>query len=348
MYRLMIVDDREIFRRQFKRFKPIKESNYFDVAYEAGNGVEALQILRKNQIDVVITDIRMPIKDGLELLSDIKKEKLCDCVIILSEYADFSYAKEGIVLGAFDYWVKPIMENKLTEDLERLYKYLEERKDELTITIPELTIVSKAILLNDQCLREILIKIYNRVIEVEDDKTIIMCNLQNIYMKRIVPAILNQQPILEDYIVFERYRCREEEPAFNFVSHILALTEEIKHFAISSSHYLVQNICNDILTSIESNISLEAFAEKYHISKTYLSYLFKKEVGNSFIKYVTEVKMARAKVLMMDNSMKIYEISERLGFEDTEYFSRIFKNTTGVTPTIYRRNDYIGDQKNAL
>lgn len=341
MYRLMIVDDREIFRRKFKRYRAFQNNPLFDISFEASNGEEALKLLRENEVDVVVTDIRMPVMNGLELLAEIKKEALCDCVVMLSEYADFSYAREGIVLGAFDYWVKPIQEEKLSEDLDRVYQYLEKQQKNEQVSIPELSILAKAIVLNDEYLDDILSTICKKVRDLDaNNENDIGYQIREIYQKNIVPGIIKQYEELKDFLVFEQYQCRQEENwEISFKKNIHQLAEDISRFALFGSHELIQSICRDILLNIENNISLEMFAEQYHISKTYLSYLFKKEVGNSFVKYVTEVKIARAKVLLNTSDIKIYEISSRLGFEDSEYFSRIFKSVAGVTPTVYRKKN---------
>lgn len=65
MFSIFIVDDREIFRRRFKRFSIFQNNDEFQVKFEAQNGQEALETLRKEKVDIMITDIRMPIMGGL-------------------------------------------------------------------------------------------------------------------------------------------------------------------------------------------------------------------------------------------------------------------------------------------
>lgn len=346
MYQLMIVDDREIFRRKFKRFPVFQNNPFFEIAFEASNGEEALQILRRNKVDVVITDIRMPIMNGLELLAEIRREELCGCIVMLSEYADFSYAREGIVLGAFDYWVKPIQEEKLSEDMERIFQYLQKNHNHIQVAIPELSILPKAIAFNDEYLEDILLTVCKKLHDATaEEETNIGYQLREIYQKEIVPKIIRQHENLKDFLLFEQYQCKQDDEwEKEFVLNMQRLANDISRFALWGSHELIQNICRDILADIEKNISLEMYAERYHISKTYLSYLFKKEVGNSFVKYVTEVKIARAKVLLWKSDKKIYEISTSLSFDDTEYFSRIFKSITGMTPSSFRKNNLLGDE----
>jgi two-component system response regulator YesN len=79
----------------------------------ASNGVEALEIFNAFSPEIVVTDIRMPGVDGLELLKEVKRQKPSSKVIIISGYADFEYAKTAISFGAMDYILKPIRTRSL-------------------------------------------------------------------------------------------------------------------------------------------------------------------------------------------------------------------------------------------
>ena len=81
-------------------------------------------------MDLVITDIRMPIVDGVELLKKIISEELSYCVVFLSEYTEFEYARQGIVYGAFDYIVKPVNQDKIERVLVKVKEYIEKKKIE--------------------------------------------------------------------------------------------------------------------------------------------------------------------------------------------------------------------------
>ncbi len=118
MYKTLIVDDRDIFLIELERLKVWGEISGFEVAGKANNGSQAIDLLKNNEYDLVLTDIRMPIIDGLQLLREIKKDNLCSCVVIISEYSEFNYARQGIVLGAFDYLVKPAAEESLLQVLQ--------------------------------------------------------------------------------------------------------------------------------------------------------------------------------------------------------------------------------------
>lgn len=92
-----------------------------------------------------------------------------------------------------------------------------------------------------------------------------------------------------------------------------------------------------IQDNYHGNISLEGIAEHYGYSQTYLSKIFKKFFGESPIKYIIHLKIDEAKRLILDMSqMDFKAIAESLGYMDQQYFCRIFKSVTGVTPTEFR------------
>ncbi|MGO4544568.1 response regulator [Paenibacillus sp. 2TAB23] len=88
------------------------------------------------------------------------------------------------------------------------------------------------------------------------------------------------------------------------------------------------------------NLSLQEVADQVRVSPTYLSKLLKKEIGASFIDYLTDVRIKHAVLLMNDTSYKVYEIAEKVGYNSQHYFSNAFKKKTGVSPNSYRKGSW--------
>ena len=130
MFNVLLVDDMDIVRLELKRLSLWGEKSGFVIAGEARNGHEALLTLEKNKFDMVITDIRMPKIDGIELLKNIVEKSMCHCVVLLSDFSEFSYARQGIILGAFDYMSKPICETEVEKMLERAKQFIEQRQQD--------------------------------------------------------------------------------------------------------------------------------------------------------------------------------------------------------------------------
>lgn len=126
MYKIFLADDEIWVIRGLKKLIE-KIGAPFQVVGEASNGVMALEEIEKKKPDVLITDIRMPGMDGLELMKEIRKKKLDTKVVLVSGYAEFDYAQKAIRMGAVDYLLKPVEAETFAKVLENLEKMLDER-----------------------------------------------------------------------------------------------------------------------------------------------------------------------------------------------------------------------------
>ena len=96
MLRVLLVDDEPFILQGLQVLIDWKKEG-FEIVATAANGAEALDFLKENRVELIITDISMPVITGLELLKKIREEKLSDAYfIILSGYADFSYAQQAL------------------------------------------------------------------------------------------------------------------------------------------------------------------------------------------------------------------------------------------------------------
>lgn len=105
MYKVMIVDDEMLARVGIKSLIRWEE-NGFIVAGEAENGKKAYEWLMENPVDIVITDIKMPIMNGIELICNVRKYHPEIKFIVLSSFDDFEYVREALINGAEDYFIK--------------------------------------------------------------------------------------------------------------------------------------------------------------------------------------------------------------------------------------------------
>jgi two-component system response regulator YesN len=127
MYRVLIVDDEpEI--RQGLRLKVDWESLGFQIAGEAANGTEALERLANEAIDVVLTDMNMPVMDGISFLDACREQYPVLRLIVITGYEDFQYAKAAIRSQARNYLLKPVARDELTEALANVKKELDEQR----------------------------------------------------------------------------------------------------------------------------------------------------------------------------------------------------------------------------
>lgn len=131
MLKVLLVDD-EPFILQGLTVLVDWQKEGFEIAGTAVNGEEALDFLIKNEVDLIIADIKMPVMTGLELLAKIRKENISEAYFaILSGYADFNYAQEAIRYKCTDYVLKPVEKDELLSVLRRvasMHQTVEEKK----------------------------------------------------------------------------------------------------------------------------------------------------------------------------------------------------------------------------
>ncbi|HVI41029.1 MAG TPA: helix-turn-helix domain-containing protein, partial [Anaerovoracaceae bacterium] len=101
---------------------------------------------------------------------------------------------------------------------------------------------------------------------------------------------------------------------------------------IENAKKYIQNNFRDL------ELSLDTVAKYVNMSACYFSVIFKKESGSTFISYLTNVRIDKAKELLLSTNLKSYEISYQVGYDNPTYFSTVFKKLTGVSPIDYKKN----------
>jgi two-component system response regulator YesN len=534
--KVFLVEDEMVIRRGIKNSIDWEKEGYIFCG-EASDGELAYPMIIKEKPDILITDIRMPFMDGLELCKLVKKELPNIKILILSGYEEFDYAKEAIRLGVTEYLLKPISSGKLLEalngvsesirrekeDKDLVRKYMEEMREntehekqkffeqmiagnlsmadaletgkkyemnlsagmynlllfrftlgeenrksgellgEAEYAIEKLTerleyvfefqrgVEGWAFLLmadNEEQMSERvkelskdleeIMKNYstiayfggigqpvarlreleesfreaeralaarftmelNRIISVEDirmaqnvdtlddieitsfgeiEKTRTMLekflnNGAEDEIDEFVDVYINELPeenlksvLMRQYIIMDAYIvmmsfCEkiegiegemqaQSEELKNSMKTIQTL-EEIKNYirmllkkiigvrdTISGRRYSdIIEIAKDQIrkTYMSDEISLNTIAAEVGMSPSYFSSIFSKEMGKTFVEYLTEIRMDRAKELLMCSSMKTSEIGYEVGYKDPHYFSYIFKKTQNCTPKEFR------------
>ncbi len=100
---------------------------------------------------------------------------------------------------------------------------------------------------------------------------------------------------------------------------------------------VIERIKDDIDKKYSDNIRISDFSEQYYFSGEYLSRLFKLKYGRNIYEYLLMVRMERAKELLRNSDLKVQTIAMRTGYSDTNYFSKAFRNYTGLTPSEFRK-----------
>lgn len=338
MYKVLFVDDDETIGFIVSKMKVWENSN-FKITRYAQNGKEALLVLEKENFDLIITDIRMPIVDGLELLENIRKRGDKTFLVLASTYSEFEYAKRGLQNGAIDYIIKPITEENLKELFIRVEKLLKEKEDK-----PKET--------NLKVSKDRIDKWYNLFINLEETPK----NLKDKYLKEL-NDIVKEEKVIFSELLFEgiwekivkvfpwlvkleniEFLFKEESFEKEVEEKIYNIQEIVKKYKLNNYDSLINNVSEVILKNIGKDKLLDIISEELQLSKDYIGKLFKNKIGITLNEYSTILKMEYGKKLLNGSNKKVYEISEELGYSTVDYFSKLFKNYTGFTPVQYRKN----------
>ena len=405
MIKLLLVDDEPLVLVGLQTMLPWEEYG-IEICGTARSGVNALEIINQKRPDIIITDIMMPLRNGLELMETCReKYGRIPLFIILTCVEEFSHVKQAMRGQAVDYLIKleltPEMLSqsvvKALDILESLGRkpesgfgmqafydrffldlfnnrfetpnQLETRSAELDIDLSfDAFTVCYCQLggLTGEDTKQ-LMDLHNntaRMVSETISKTmpcyitgldlqqfaIVFCLKNSQNHQQIIIDLLEQAVLLiKNYFSVSLSCCigikvtTPQEISDSFYTARTALTASDRVYPIhfynkkSSSDQVVVQVKEYIRQNLDKRLGLNQVADVFGFSPKYISQLFAKHAGYSFIEYINAEKIALAKELLLVNNAKVYEISEQLGFESSFYFSKVFKKHTGLSPRDYMK-----------
>lgn len=356
----MLVDDIEIMRRQIKRLDLWGEQSGFYIVDEAEDGQEALAKLKKNAVDLLITDISMPRINGIELLKETYENSLATCVVFLSEHKEFNFAKEAIQYDIFDYLVKPVNPEELRKLLNKVKQHIEQKREAKIERqkLEERLIEQVEIYYPHSYIKDIINGLLEGNSSASDGipemvtstytalgydliKTAIV--LQKTYLE-IWSTIIRRHEWVEkvvDTAIFTSVNLTRlntiDEIKKQLMELMDSITTIINTFMLQSNRTtLIHEICDFILKKVDQGVNISMVSEGLYLTKNHIGDVFRQETAMTIGEYIIMVKVERAKQLIREGTLKNYEISEKLGYNDSEYFAKVFKKNTGLTPMAFK------------
>jgi Response regulator containing CheY-like receiver domain and AraC-type DNA-binding domain len=102
---------------------------------------------------------------------------------------------------------------------------------------------------------------------------------------------------------------------------------------------IVAEVMDYIRQNYHKDLTLKLLAELFYLNPLYLGQIFKKDTGESFNDFLARVRIENAVRLLKNTNLKVYEIAEKVGFKELQYYYKTFKSITGASPTAFRTND---------
>jgi two-component system, response regulator YesN len=277
------------------------------------------------------------------LLEEIKSMFIGLNVIVIGFKDSYAAARQHFLKGAFDYLLLPFNEDELVQALLRVYRDIE--INYITTSLRQkiealIRIISKGEEGGEKICEDIISQVNKDWKEDAVNVQIILDKAK----KYIYELLINAKPWMEKFLykndfVYELGYMPKSTEALKQQWKILfgnAAQVEKKYQIIDDK--LVYRIGKYIIVHIDERLTLGTVANGVFLNPSYVSYLFKKITGISFVEFITEVKIDRAKILLRDKSLKISEIAHIIGFNNSEYFSKNFRSRTGMAPIEFRNS----------
>jgi len=334
MYHILVAEDEPWIRNSVVEMVSRIGEGKFTVS-EATNGEEAWALIQELWPTLLITDIMMPKLDGLSLIHNIHEQGIPMNFIIISGYDNFRYAQKAMRYGVTEYLLKPVDMEQLQAALHRTEESIGRLKDisdymsrfqQLVDCFGEISPQTAGRKLTDLIDSVLKLKYINpaarlNLLRMFDWKLIGI--MEELSLERPIPTI----PMEAEDSVIIRY--------FNQLADIVIV--HLSKHASSNSNHIIKRVCEYIQTHYKKDISLTEMAQFANMSISYFSAWFKRCTGRTLVQYIQEVRVEKAKQLLLETQLKNYEIAERVGFATQPYFIRVFKNSVGVSPNAFRK-----------
>lgn len=327
MFNVLIADDEYLMRKALS----IEISNImgFQVVGAAENGDEAIKLSQELTPDIVLIDLRMPGIDGLEASERIKRRNPQTEIILITAYQDFESARKCIDIGISKYLLKPFWVDEIRELLQS-YAQSYMKKIVLHDALIK-SVISKRFLESYGLIGGLVNKLfltYKSNSERYSGFKLLFTDLFG-----LIPGIHNNYISLYEKkhaISDSVYNDRMKTGLWLFD----IIDEVYRQRSIQMYDYLVKVF--NYIDNTNKEIVLSEAANYVNLSMSYLSRIFSKEMGVSFSNYINIKKIRRAKQIMGCSDLPVNEIAFNVGFNEPNYFCKVFKKFERITPTQYR------------
>ncbi|MEC0128925.1 response regulator [Paenibacillus pabuli] len=372
MINVLIVDDDQLVRKGLMLAMPW-DAFEMKVIGEAGNGERALEFLSENRVDLLITDLAMPVMSGIELIRIARKQYPALPIAVLTLHQDFEYIQEALRLGAIDYIAKVQLEKERFEEVlgrihDRIQTDRRKRLNDDTASESDKDALfyggsdTATQLLNEsncECEQTRSTSVETGDGSLKDklhsfrwvhDERYLNELLQELKTMRLpVPRLMQ---LLYGFTVdWNRTFKNIVQTEMTMPVHFASWQEVVewmvnfraKALVLSGGQYLRKEVSSSILTAVKiihDELQKPLFAsdvsKRVNLSRSYFNQCFKEMVGYSFNEYLRKIRIDKARDYLTQTAKPIVWIAEHTGYADEKYFSRMFREQVGMLPSEYR------------
>lgn len=187
-----------------------------------------------------------------------------------------------------------------------------------------------------KCMRELFLKLDKQV-----DPIILQRCIQNIYFCIQMAGSENE---MQEGVLEEGLRSIKRAPSLQAIKLIIEQAvkkriQQVRAIRVSESHGPLEQAKALIKDKLHEELSVKRIADHVFMNPTYFCRYFKSQTGETILDYITRMRLDKAKVLLADPALKLHEISLLVGYQDVKYFSGLFKQWVGETPSQYRKQE---------
>ena len=357
----IIIDDEPYIREVVRVLGHWNELG-IEVIGEAADGAAALELINQLKPDIVVSDVKMPRLDGLELAAELQKQLQPPQVILISGYDDFELVRRALKCGVSDYLLKPIKEDELNEQLAACASACMTQ----TRTEPQERSLSGGKWLEhfDAACRQLSDLMHggnsenvssgfdNMLTSLREDGAGLA---ESVYCYYTLISQLGAFATENGYKLEELCLPGHLEYVFDSGDNITEVIEHVRGLAISCLYEVQRRakqrgrldtdlVRHYIDENYDQNLTLQSTADFFHVSREYLSRSFKADFGVSFSDYLLARRMERARELIVDYHVPIKDTWQILHFVDQTHFYKCFKRYFGKAPGEMRAGSSIDNK----
>lgn len=367
-FSILMVDDEALSRKLIEnKLMTIPDVTVTGVS----NGHLAKQYLLDHFVDLIITDIRMPVLDGLELAEFVSHFSPETMVIIISGYSEFEYAKQAIKYGVKDYLLKPVqlqnIEKIVMECKQKTFQnhqmtiqqhYHKDAEQEKLISgilkenstncgMEELehlfschgTVVSVTPVIDEKINKDEYELTYKNLLgRCFHNYSVLSLGNQNGHFRfLLIPMQSTEHRNVEaagEYL----NRVLSHQVEFTILASVNSIGE-LRSLDLSGStdvsSQVIESACQFMKEHLGEPISRNMVAEYVYLSHSHFGHLFRQVKGMGYNAYLTQIRIEQAKKLLLNN-MTVGDVAVAVGYRDAKYFSEIFYQKTGCFPSDYK------------